>query len=185
MQASCGENVSDDSAQMSESSQSDFNNHFTQFCADNLDHNIQTLDGNNTFHCMGMIAADVVDHDTQSLHAGGRIQRLTRRVSVTNDSQSVRVPIVNCLIKSGSGLSTIELKTTRSLQSPGVLNLNMLWHVYGIKQQPDLPRSNWAGFMQTVCIGEHPPVSQLNMLPIIDLLLLLLVCVSFTIIGQP
>ena len=77
MQASCGENVSDDSAQMSESSQSDFNNHFTQFCADNLDHNIQTLDGNNTFHCMGMIAADVVDHDTQSLHAGGRIQRLT------------------------------------------------------------------------------------------------------------
>ena len=173
MQASCGENVSDDSAQMSESSQSDFNNHFTQFCADNLDHNIQTLDGNNTFHCMGMIAADVVDHGTQSLHAGGRIQRLTRRVSVANVSQSVRVPIVNCLIKSGSGLSTIELKTTRSLQSPvvfpPVVNLNMLWHVYGIKQQPDLPRPNWAGFMQTVCIGEHPPVSQLYMLPIIDL----------------
>lgn len=33
-----------------------FNNQFLQYIADNADHNIQTLDGNNTFHGMGMIA---------------------------------------------------------------------------------------------------------------------------------
>ena len=30
---------------------------FVQYVADNVDHNIKTLDGNNTFHGMGMIAA--------------------------------------------------------------------------------------------------------------------------------
>ena len=31
--------------------------HFLQFMADNIDHSIQTLDGLNTFHGMGMIKA--------------------------------------------------------------------------------------------------------------------------------
>ena len=75
-----GENVSDDCAQTSGSNESDSTIDFTQFCADNIDHNVCTLDGNNTFHGMGMIAANVVDHITQSLHARDRIaDRPTRR----------------------------------------------------------------------------------------------------------
>ena len=109
MHASCGENVSDDCAQMSGSNESDSTIHFTQFCADNIDHNVCTLDGNNTFRGMGMIAANVVDHITQSLHARDRIDRLTVSVKVANVSRNVRVPIINCFIKSGSGLSTIAL----------------------------------------------------------------------------
>ena len=50
-----------------------------------------TLDGNNTFHGMGMI---VVDHITQSLHARDRIDRLTGSVKVANVSRNVRVPII-------------------------------------------------------------------------------------------
>jgi hypothetical protein len=34
-----------------------FPGHFTQFIADNVDHNIRTLDGHGTFHGMGMIAS--------------------------------------------------------------------------------------------------------------------------------
>ncbi|KAJ8358218.1 hypothetical protein AAFF_G00022320 [Aldrovandia affinis] len=34
-----------------------FSGGFVQYAADNVDHNIRTLDGNNTFHGMGMIAA--------------------------------------------------------------------------------------------------------------------------------
>jgi len=30
---------------------------FTQFVADNIDQNVRTLDGNNTFHGMGIISA--------------------------------------------------------------------------------------------------------------------------------
>ena len=33
-----------------------FNGEFVQYAADNVDHNTRTLDGNNTFHGMGMIA---------------------------------------------------------------------------------------------------------------------------------
>ena len=33
-----------------------FINQFIQYVADNVVHNIRTLDGNNTFHGMGMIA---------------------------------------------------------------------------------------------------------------------------------
>ena len=34
-----------------------FSTQFIQYIADNVDHNIRILDGNNTFHGMGMIAA--------------------------------------------------------------------------------------------------------------------------------
>lgn len=34
-----------------------FESQFVQYVADNVDHNIRTLDGNDTFHGMGMIAA--------------------------------------------------------------------------------------------------------------------------------
>ena len=34
-----------------------YSSQFVQYVADNVDHNIKTLDGNNTFHGMGMIAA--------------------------------------------------------------------------------------------------------------------------------
>ena len=34
----------------------DYNGEFVQYVADNVDHNVRTLDGNDTFHGMGMIA---------------------------------------------------------------------------------------------------------------------------------
>ena len=34
-----------------------FISQFVQYVADNVDHNIRTLDGNDTFHGMGMITA--------------------------------------------------------------------------------------------------------------------------------
>ena len=41
MHASCGENVSDGCAQTSGSNESDSTVHFTQFCADSIDHNVR------------------------------------------------------------------------------------------------------------------------------------------------
>ena len=38
-------------------------NSFTQFIADNVNHNIATLDGRGTFHGMGIIAATVNNRD--------------------------------------------------------------------------------------------------------------------------
>jgi len=35
---------------------------FAQYVADNIDHNVCTIDGYNTFHGMGMITATVVNN---------------------------------------------------------------------------------------------------------------------------
>ena len=37
--------------------------HFTQWSADNSDHNIATIDGKHTFHGMEMIASTVISFD--------------------------------------------------------------------------------------------------------------------------
>ena len=45
---------------------------FVQYVADNVDHNIRTLDGHNTFHGMGMIAAV-----TPGISRSGNISRIS------------------------------------------------------------------------------------------------------------
>ena len=48
---------------------------FTQFVADNLDHNVRTLDGLNTFHGMGIVSATVVPPGTFGV-SGKLVRRL-------------------------------------------------------------------------------------------------------------
>ena len=64
----------------------DFSSKFVQYAADNADHNIRTLDGNNTFHGMGMIAA---------ITPATKTSRPILRAQVTsNDISTVgRIPI--------------------------------------------------------------------------------------------
>jgi len=50
---------------------------FTQFIADNVDHNVCTLDGLHTFHGMGIIAASVMNDASSAVLVGnGHIPRL-------------------------------------------------------------------------------------------------------------
>ena len=49
---------------------------FVQLVADNVDHNIRTIDGSNTFHGMGIIA---------TFTPGVVVQRAIPRVSVSSD----------------------------------------------------------------------------------------------------
>ena len=54
---------------------------FVQYAADNVDHNIRTLDGNNTFHGMGIIA--MVTPGTTHNHTVPRSQITTSDVAST------------------------------------------------------------------------------------------------------
>ena len=47
--------------------------------------------------------------------------------------------------------------------------MDCLWHVAGLFSTPAEPRPNWNGFMQDVAKGIHPLLSNIVMLPIIDL----------------
>ena len=51
------------------------NDHFLQYVADNVDHNVNTLDGYNTFHGMGIIAAITPALEAESL-CQGHLQHL-------------------------------------------------------------------------------------------------------------
>ena len=48
--------------------------HFVQYIADNVDHNIRTIDGNNMFHGMGIIAA---------VNPAATVHKPVSRISVT------------------------------------------------------------------------------------------------------
>lgn len=54
---------------------------FIQYVADNVDHNIRTIDGHNTFHGMGIIAA--VTPDIKSCTPVARISVTPEKVAAT------------------------------------------------------------------------------------------------------
>lgn len=144
---------------------------FAQYVADNIDHNMCTIDGYNTFHGMGMIAASVVDNVLQ--YCSRPVQRLSKRCKMSDVCNELHVKVTPYYLQTGVGLSSVTIRKTVTLQSPVTLppiwNLNIIWHMYGLRQQQEIARPNWSGFMQTVCTGDHVPAASLQLLPIIDL----------------
>lgn len=138
------------------------------FVADNVDHNIQTLNGEKTFHGMGMIIAKG--------SCGPGVTHVPRIAKPLKSSElcAGRGVCIRQFESYGSpGISTIKLDTLRSLQTPiqddVFTRLNALWHIGGRYTSCGQPRPNWSGFMQTICQGEYSGVSTIEMLEIIDL----------------
>jgi len=142
------------------------------------------LDGNNTFHCMGIISATTTMKVGAGCITSGHIQRLAR-TKMSDIWKEVAVSIVPYQKKPGVGLETIKMNNIRSLKSltllPPVTNINILWHMYGVRPPAEL-RPNWSGFMQTVCSGTHATLSTVNILPILDLKPTDLSCIYTTVL---
>ena len=144
---------------------------FSQWSADNVDHNVKTIDGKGSLHGMGIIVSTT----------GGDVQdfvlpAVKRNKKLLNDSviQGKGVPIVQYRNSAKSndslGFKFINLSNLSldSLHRPADSKLDLLWHVShfrGIKAT----RPGWSGYMQEISQGEFPGRSQINMLPIIDL----------------
>lgn len=129
-----------------------------QFVADNVDHNIQTVDGTGTFHGMGMIAA---------VTPAVRTSRSIKRDSTVTAEQvkSVgRIP-VKMFSSSTSQLNLHYglLKTNHSTVNPF---LDLLWKLSWPLRSP---RPGWSGAMQAVCDGHYPGQSCFTFLPMIDM----------------
>jgi hypothetical protein len=150
---------------------------FLQFVADNVDHNVRTLNGFNTFHGMGIIACCVDERGTFG-KVCQKIPRLDRYVKVSDLCKTSSVTIFEYNKQSVSGLSSIVLKQLRQLQVPmvfpAVANLNTLRHAAGLFTTKNLLRPNWSGFMQHWCQSNdlekrYAAPAEIHMLPIIDL----------------
>ena len=143
-----------------------------QWAADNVDHNVKTLDGTGTFHGMGIISISVgpaTDSDEVP------VKRLTR-VTVGNLVRGRGVQILRYIPPQQPVLSQIvfapfeslgTLKITTSSELAACLDL--VWQTGWFFRDQTKPRPNWGGFMQLVNRGDHPPVAQFRMLPIMDL----------------
>ena len=145
---------------------------FTQWVADNVDHNIATLDGQGTFHGMGIIAVKAKTGNSVPDVAHHKIQRVAR-MRAKESVNALGVTIQHFKPPQQKALSTVILKQFRQLQRPYTFpvdaNLDLLWQSGWMFRSPCQDRPNCSGFMRHVCVGDHPPASEVRLLPILDL----------------
>ena len=134
---------------------------FIQHVADNVDHNIRTLDGLGTFHGMGIIA---------TITPGTMYSRPVPKKSVTKEEIAAagKIDIRNYKgpFQGAPPLLYKELKDLKIQDS--TTNLDLLYKL----TMPLIrsPRPAWAGTMQIVFEqGNHPGKSSVLFLPMIDM----------------
>ena len=143
---------------------------FTQFVGDNVDHNLNTLDGKNTFHGMGILAASTNKDGIQRIHTTHiKRQALDQAKNFSHD-KGVKIVPYNPTSKESS-LAKIHFLSTGKLMCPDIVKLgpsiDLLWQTSQLF--PTCKRPNWSGFRQTFSKGEHPGASRVTLLPIINL----------------
>ena len=128
------------------------------FAADNVDHNIVTLDGKGTFHGMGMIAAI-----TPGKQVSQTIQR-QKRVDL-NVLKEAKVDI-----KDYRFVKHVR-RNVKCMHLPLICDIDhkidILWEMSLCVRQC---APNWQGMMHTLCKGcDHPGQSSIAFLPMIDM----------------
>lgn len=148
---------------------------FTQWVADNVDHNVATVDGRGSFHGMGIIAVSTPT-DNKPLTPRPRAIVRQERMEVGKLIEGKGVPILKYDGSPVSGLSLIKYKPLLELRSPVTLppglNADLLWHCGWLTNRAINRRPNWSGFMEHVFsadISKTALKSEVLFLPIIDL----------------
>jgi hypothetical protein len=143
---------------------------FHQFVADNVDHNVHTLDGSGSLHAMGIICATVLPSGSFGFSTR-KIPRLTKRLLVSNVCKQQIVPISAFTEKPGSHVANVKFIPVEELKMSApsrlVLSLNTIWTAGWLLADGMQP--GWSGFMQSVSRGKHPPASCIDFLPIVNL----------------
>ena len=146
---------------------------FVQWSADNVDHNIQSLDGKGSFHGMGIISMTSYPRGVQGSFGDNVVVR-RQRLKVSDLVRNSGIPIIHIQDSLSSSLSAVILKPIEEMNFPRVvtspLDLDLAWHCswHFINNRP-----NWSGYMQDITgstlVGDYAPPAQISMLPIIDL----------------
>ena len=111
---------------------------FTQWVGDNVDHNVATLDGNGTFHGMGIIAVSTKKRSGSTMstqHSSNmpRLKRILNKALIRDKGMQI-VPYVRGLLP---GLKGMKYKPILELQVPHTLpkrchTLPCIWKGCGI-----------------------------------------------------
>jgi len=132
---------------------------FVQYAADNVDHNIRTLDGHGTFHGMGMIAA--VTPGTRSGRPIPRAKVTSRDVTMVGRVQ------IRYHKEESHGMTAVTYQKLVNLKAQNCSeNLDVLWKTSILFGSP---RPAWSGMMQFIHKGDHPGKAAIMFLPMIDM----------------
>lgn len=130
-----------------------------EFVADNVDHNLSTIDGTGTFHGMGIIATvtPCSPKPSKPIPRGPVSPEQIAKIGNINIEFYKIPPSPTPLRYQPLNLSPIEDPTSQ---------LDMLWKTSLLHQTT---RPAWSGMMQTLHHGEYPGQSDVVFLPMIDL----------------
>ena len=127
--------------------------------ADNVDHNIDTLDGNGIFHVIGIVAAvtpsNAVPLKIRQLAATSDDLKLVGKINV-NFYSSPSYQISEMKFESISNISYAD--NSKKLDT----HIKILWPLKA-------PTPGWSGVWQMAYRGEYPGKTSVIFLPIIDL----------------
>ncbi|CAG5109356.1 Protein of unknown function [Cotesia congregata] len=125
---------------------------FVQFVFGNTDHNVGTLDGQETFHCLGGIAAYC---PKENISYQGGSKKLKKMPTAHEIASLKKIEIVSYQCPDISGMKDITFVNTASLDCGDAPSLSLpygtyLWSKYfGIPQIP-----SWRGFMEVLTDDE-------------------------------
>ena len=123
-----------------------------QWVADNVDHNIVTLDGKGTFHGMDIIAT--TPSNTAEKKIVNVIKRLKERKLVALITSNKGIPITKFIGPKKPGSTLLKFKPLLHLEMPYTLPTaictDLLWQTSWLFGTETKPPSNWSGFMQHV-----------------------------------
>ena len=126
---------------------------FTQWLGNNVDHNVLSLDGQGSFHGMGIIAVSSLRGTVPLKTRPCVIPRLARIIA----NEVVRnkgLPIIQYTVHTKKAPSSIIYKPIINLQIPYTLlpdvSSDLIWHAGWLACEAEAPRPSWSGFMQHV-----------------------------------
>ena len=132
---------------------------FIQFMADNVDHNIRSIDGFNTFHGMGIISS----------FTPGTVQvKPVPRIKVSSiDIVEVGRINIKHFTSQHTGKPPMTYKELQAMEvTDPTASVDLLWDV-SLSLQSSRPA--WSGMMQSVHRGSYPGKSTVLFLPMIDM----------------
>lgn len=132
---------------------------FVQYVADNIDHNINTIDGHGTFHGMGIIATVTPAVKTDSV---------IRKQNVTFEELKELGKIsLKVYPSQASGLRLLKYSSIKEIQyNDASASLDILWNISHLLR-PSVP--GWQGLCQQIYKGEHPGIATVLFLPMINM----------------
>ena len=129
---------------------------FSQWSADNVDHNIQTLSGKGSLHAMGIICSITAKNPTSLFRT--QVLKREKVMKVSKICKGKAIQIKEYIPSETTGLSKLNFQELTSLKSKITVvqnsKIDYVWGSTVFFRQYEQP--NWSGYMTNISSGTYP-----------------------------